>query len=201
MTCAPRHWRGLALGIVVFSLLLPVRAEAHLPTVGLSPLYDGIFHLLLSPEDLIPVIALALLAGQRGADSSRRVLWIVPVAWLAGGLTGMLLGAARGSASTCVSFLLLGGLIAANAKIPVPLMTALAAILGFFHGYWNGSGINRFNDGAYFLLGLALAVFVIVALFTSLVIPLRQQWALIVVRVAGSWIAASGLLMLGWALR
>jgi hypothetical protein len=65
----------------------------------------------------------------------------------------------------------------------------------------NGSGINRFNDGPYFLLGLALAVFVIVALFTSFVISLRRQWALIVVRVAGSWIAASGLLMLGWALR
>ncbi|HWY78707.1 MAG TPA: hypothetical protein VN281_24045 [Verrucomicrobiae bacterium] len=43
----------------------------------------------------------------------------------------------------------------------------------------NGSGINRFNDGPYFLLGLALAVFVIVALFTSFVIPLRRQWALI----------------------
>jgi urease accessory protein len=95
----------------------------------------------------------------------------------------------------------LGGLIAANAKISVPLITALAALIGFLHGCLNGSGINRFNDGAYSLLGLALAVFVIVALFTSFVIPLRQQWTLIVVRVAGSWIAASGLLMLGWALR
>lgn len=74
-------------------------------------------------------------------------------------------------------------------------------MLGLFHGYLNGSGINRFNEGAYTLLGLALAVFVIVALFTSFVVPLRRQWALIVVRVAGSWIAASGLLMLGWALR
>jgi len=81
------------------------------------------------------------------------------------------------------------------------LITALAAFLGFFHGYLNGTGISRFSDGTYALVGLALAVFVVVALFTSFVIPLRRQWALIVVRVAGSWIAASGFLMLGWALR
>lgn len=201
MTCAHRHRRSITLAVVLFSLLLPVRAEAHLPTIGLGPVYDGIFHLLLSPEDLIPVIALALLAGQRGANSSRRVLWILPVAWLAGGLTGMFVGTPRGSGLTCFSFLLLGGLIAANAKLSLPLTTALAAIVGFFHGYLNGSSINRFNDGAYSLFGLALAVFVIVALFTSFVVPLRQPWALIVVRVAGSWIAASGLLMLGWTVR
>jgi urease accessory protein len=201
MTSARRHRCSITLAIALLFLLMPVPAEAHLPTIGLGPVYDGIFHLLLSPEDLIPAIALALLAGQRGPGSSRRVLWILPVAWLAGGLTGMLVGSQQGSVLTCFSFLLLGGLVAANAKIAVPLTTALAAMLGFFHGYLNGSGINRFNDGAYFLLGLALAVFVVVAIFTSFVIPLRQQWALIVVRVAGSWIAASGLLMLGWALR
>jgi urease accessory protein len=201
MTHANRHRRVIAFAIAVLSLLVPIRAEAHLPGIGLGPVYDGIFHLLLSPEDLIPVIALALLAGQRGAGSSRRALWILPVAWLAGGLTGMFVGTPRGSGLTCLSFLVLGGLIAANAKISVPLITALAALIGFLHGCLNGSGINRFNDGAYSLLGLALAVFVIVALFTSFVIPLRQQWTLIVVRVAGSWIAASGLLMLGWALR
>jgi hypothetical protein len=32
-------------------------------------------------------------------------------------------------------------------------------------------------------------------------VQLRASWARIAVRVAGSWIAASGLLMLGWAVR
>ena len=74
-------------------------------------------------------------------------------------------------------------------------------MFGFFHGYLNGTGINRFDDGAYVLAGLAATVFVVVAVFASLVIPLRRPWARIAVRVAGSWIAASGLLLLGWALR
>jgi len=200
MTCAHKHLRRVLLLAAAVSLL-PIRAEAHLPTIGLGPVYDGIFHFLLSPEDLIPIIALSLLSGQRGASFGRRVLWIVPLAWFTGGVLGMFAGAARGSALTCVSFLLLGGLVAANAKVSLRLITALAAFLGFFHGYLNGTGISRFNDGTNALVGLALAVFVVVAIFTSFVIPLRRQWALIVVRVAGSWIAASGLLMLGWALR
>jgi hypothetical protein len=103
MICGPRHRGSITLAIVVLSLLLPIRAEAHLPSIGLGPVYDGIFHLLLGPEDLIPVIALALLAGQRGAGSSRRILWILPVAWLAGGLTGMFIGTPRGSALTVSS--------------------------------------------------------------------------------------------------
>jgi len=184
----------------VVCLLQPGVADAHLPTIGLGPVYDGVFHLFLSPEDLIPVIALALLSGQRGAPFGRRALWLVPLAWFAGGMLGMFMGSGRGSALTCVSFLAVGGLVAANARISLPVLTVVATLLGCFHGYLNGAGINRFDDGTYALLGLALAVFVVVALFSSLVVPLRQQWTRVAVRVAGSWIAASGLLMLGWTL-
>ncbi len=197
-----RHGRARLRGLCASAcgLLLPGLATAHLPTIGLGPVYDGVFHLLLSPEDLIPVIALALLCGQRGAPFGRRALWLVPLAWFAGGLVGLFAGSSRGSMLTCLSFLLLGGLVAANARISLRVLTVLAALLGCFHGYLDGAGINRFDDGTYALLGLSLAVFVVVALCASLVIPLRQHWTRVAVRVAGSWIAASGLLMLGWAL-
>jgi hydrogenase/urease accessory protein HupE len=187
--------------LTLVAVLLPLPAAAHMPSSGLGPVYDGIFHLLLSPEDLIPLIALALLCGQRGAPFARRALWVVPLAWFAGGLTGMFAPSTHGAALSAVSFLLLGGLVALNAQVPLALLTTLAVLFGLFHGYLNGAGLNRFADGAYVLLGLAAAVCVIVAVFASLVIPLRRPWARIAVRVAGSWIAASGLLLLGWALR
>jgi hypothetical protein len=44
-------------------------------------------------------------------------------------------------------------------------------------------------------------VFVLVALGAALVVSLRAAWARIAVRAAGSWMAAVGLLMVGWALR
>ena len=54
------------LGTVAAVTLLPAPAHAHLVTTGLGPLYDGISHLFLSFEDLLPVVALALLAGLNG---------------------------------------------------------------------------------------------------------------------------------------
>jgi urease accessory protein len=44
-------------------------------------------------------------------------------------------------------------------------------------------------------------VFTLVALAASFVVPLRAAWARLLVRVAGSWIAAIGLLLIGWAMR
>jgi hypothetical protein len=64
MVCVLRPRRSITLASAFLPLLVPVRAESHLSGIRLGPVYDGIFHLLLSPEDLIPVIGLALLAGQ-----------------------------------------------------------------------------------------------------------------------------------------
>lgn len=189
------------LAVVATSLLIPFRAEAHLPSVGLGPFYDGLFHFLMSPEDAIPVFALALLAGQRGGTYARRVLFVLPAVWIGAGLLGLLIGSSRSTALTCISFLLLGGLVAANARISIRVTTAFTILIGTFHGYLNGSGMGRSSYGALALLGLGFAVFASLAIVSSLVVPLRRQWMLIAVRVVGSWVAASGLLMLGWALR
>ena len=137
-------------------------AEAHLNATGMGPIYDGVMHVLTSPEDLVPVIALALLAGLRGAAHGRRASFVLPVAWLLGSLAGMPASATTGHAILSSAwFLLLGGLVVADARLSVPALTVVAA----------------------------------------LVVPLRAHWARIAVRVAGSWVVASGLLMLGWSFR
>jgi len=64
-----------------------------------------------------------------------------------------------------------------------------------------GTAMAQPGLGALGLLGIVAAVFTLVALAASLVVPLRAAWARVVVRVAGSWIAAIGLLLLGWGLR
>ena len=59
-------------------------AEAHLNSTGMGPIYDGLMHFLMSPEDLVPELALALLAGLRGAAYGRRAAFTLPATWLAG---------------------------------------------------------------------------------------------------------------------
>jgi hydrogenase/urease accessory protein HupE len=190
-------------GIIAFAVVLcPAPARAHLNTTGMGPLYDGIMHLLMSPEDLIPALALALLAGLRGAQFGRRALFTLPSAWLVGGLLGATASASTGSAVlSAMWFLLLGGLVAADTKLPLGATTALAALLGLYHGYLNGIGMGALGSAAVPLLGLVSTVFILVAVAAAFVVGLRAEWARIAVRVAGSWIAASGLLLLGWAVR
>ena len=189
------------IGVTAILLLNPSAVEAHLNTTGLGPVYDGLLHFLLSPEDFVPVLALALYAGLRGAAHSRQALFTVPAAWLAAGFVGMTLSTAAGGILTALSFLLLGGLVAADVKLSLQATTVLAALLGFLHGYLNGAAMGQPGAGSLALVGLVAGVFVLIALSAAFVTRLRWPWTRIAVRVLGSWIAASGLLMLGWSMR
>ena len=188
---------------VVFTFFMfAAPAEAHLNTTGMGPFYDGLIHFFMSPEDIVPVLALALLGGLRGARYGRRALFTLPVAWLLGGLAGLSAMTAKPHPFVAAAwFLLLGGLLAAYARVSLRMTTALAALLGIYHGYLNGTGMGPFDTATVAILGLAFAVFVLIALTAAFVVWQRAHWARITVRVVGSWIAASGLLMLGWAVR
>ena len=159
-------------------------------------------HFLTSPEDLVPALALGLLAGLRGAPCGRRAMFALPAAWLLGSVVGLSAAfASTGTLGTAFWFMLVGGLVVADAKLSLRSMTALCALLGLVHGYLNGTGMGLSVQAIVAALGLAAAVFVLVVLVAALVVQLRAHWARIAVRVGGSWIAASGLLMLGWSLR
>jgi len=58
--------------------------------------------------------------------------------------------------------------------------------------------LKSIGAGPATLLGIALTVLVLVLLTTAAIVPLRALWARVAVRVAGSWVAAVGMLMLGW---
>ena len=202
MKRAERIKRGILSLSVAIGLIgiVPARGEAHLNSTGMGPVYDGLLHFLMSPEDLIPVFALALFAGLRGAAYGRRTLFVLPSAWFLGGLMGLASLGNGTSFLTAISFLLLGGLVAADAGLSLRVTTLIAAVLGLLHGYLNGAGMGQPEVGAVALLGLVSMVFVLVALCAAFVIRLRWTWTRIAVRVVGSWIAASGLLVLGWNL-
>ena len=183
-------------------LLLPQRALAHLVDTGLGPVYDGVSHVLLSPDDLLAVLALALLAGLNGARAGRRALFALTIAWCAAGAAGYWAGWPRGAdAATVPSMLLLGALVATDRRLPSSLLAAIGVAVGMLHGWLNGAGIANAGRSGLALIGIALTVFAIAALVAGHAAALRAAWSRVVARVAGSWIAATGLLMLGWQLR
>jgi hypothetical protein len=193
------------------ALAWPARADAHLVTTGLGPVYDGIGHWATTPEDIIPVVALAILAGLRGAQTGRRLMFIVPVTWLFGGLVGMLIatppGLSRPVLSGIISATFLAPGLLALSDLPVPsvAVAVLAAIVGVVHGFLDAGGLRSEGAtttvGILQFVGMTLELFVLMTLLAAFVLSLRQPWTRVAARVAGSWIAAAGLLLLGWSLR
>jgi urease accessory protein len=182
-------------------LLVPGAAHAHLTSTGLGPFYDGVSHFVVTPEEFIPALAIALFAGLRGSRTGRLALFLLPGAWLLGGLGGLTLPVSGPSMLfTCISFLVLGALVATDLKLGPGLVSGIASAFGFVHGYLDGSGMTETKTGVVGLLGSVTSLFILVALAAALVVSLRAPWTRIVVRVAGSWIVAAGLLLLGWTL-
>ncbi len=188
------------------SLLLwascPGQASAHLVNSGLGPFYDGIAHLFVTPEDVLVVIALALLAGLGGQRYGRAVLFVLPAAWLAGAVAGRMTELSSGlPLLTAALLIVLGVLVAADRRLPLAFVAGFALACGLVHGCFNGGALAGVSGGGLAVVGIVCAVFVVVALVAGQVVLLQKEWARITVRVAGSWIGAIGLLMLGWAAR
>jgi urease accessory protein len=177
-------------------------AHAHLVTTGLGPFYDGLAHVLFAPEDALAVLALALLSGMSGISVSRTVLFTLPVAWCIGTLAGLHApGAQSGPWLTVATFLGLGILIAVNCRLPASAAACLSAALGLAHGYFNGSAMTAASSGLSTLAGTLASIFLEIAVVAAVVVSLRAPWTRIAVRTLGSWIAAGGLLLLGWMVR
>ena len=126
---------------VIATLLLATTSEAHahLINTGLGPFYDGLTHLFVAPEDLLPVIAVALLGGLRGASFGRMLLFVLPVAWLAGSFAGRWVPASLTlPALTAAVTITLGVLVAIDRPLSLTLVAGCGILLGLLHGVLNG---------------------------------------------------------------
>jgi hydrogenase/urease accessory protein HupE len=169
---------------------------------GLGPFYDGVSHLFIAPEDLLAVLALGMLAGLGGPGCGRAALFSLTGAWIIGGLAGL----TQTSEITLqlpamVSFLVVGALVALDRRLSIGAVVGVATLLGLLHGSLNGTAMVSSKLGFLGLLGVGVSVFALAAMVAAFVVWLQSAWARIGVRVAGSWIAAVGLLMIGWSVR
>jgi hypothetical protein len=191
------------VGLALWAAAAP-RAEAHLVTTGMGPLYDGMTHFALSPGEVLPVVAFGLFAGLRGARHARASVAGLAAGWLLGGLAGLAgLGlAAQVPQIASAGFLVAaGGALAANARVPPWACAAAAAVYGVL------AGVSDFGRGPaaplamLSLVGVCAAVAAGFVLVASLTLPIRRDWLITTARVAGSWLLAMGVLLAGWIVR
>jgi urease accessory protein len=182
--------------------LMPAPVYAHLANSGLGPFYDGLLHFSMTPGEILPAVALGLLAGRRGSRSARAAILAVAAAWLTGRVVGTPLAAVVAPQAVPAAVTLgLGALVAMDSPVPRIGVVGLAAALGLLQGILFAADSALSNTGAVAVLGASAATVLAVLLSAGQAASLQQQWARVAVRVAGSWIAAAGLLMLGWAVR
>jgi hydrogenase/urease accessory protein HupE len=192
--------RAALVGVLL--CIMPAVAHAHLVSTGFGSFFDGAAHWIMTPRDVLVVIALGLLAGLGGAATGRRVLVALPAAWLLGGAVGSIWpGGGELTVLQLVSVGLVGGLVAADWSLPdfVPLVLTCGA--GLLHGYVNGADLTAGGRVWLALLGAVTVVFVAASVLPAAVVSLRDRRTRVVVRVAGSWIAAIAILMFGWWVR
>jgi urease accessory protein len=188
---------GLAALAALAALAWPGPAWAHSLSTRFGDFYGGILHPATALEQALPLIALGLLAGQNGPRPARWLLPVVPVAFALGSSLGGVLPAPPYLwVINTGSFLLLGLLLAFDGALPLPLLLGLGAGLGLSHGLANGSGMAGATDPWLFVLGGTLAALAAILLPSALVVSLEAAWQRIAVRIAGSWIAAVGAMIL-----
>lgn len=203
LSACKRH--GAArFALVALLALLAGNAEAHSTVKGVGDLYAGLLHVLTALEHVLPFVALSLLAGQRGLKAQAEgVLLVFPVALMIGSGAAFWLPPVHGLALfNIASAILLGGLVAAAWTLPFWLFYGLVVLFGFSHGFANGEAITESMKAYLFILGVGLAGVAVLAYGTLMVdflLKRRIGWITIAVRVAGSWIAAIGVLVLATA--
>jgi hydrogenase/urease accessory protein HupE len=186
---------------VVAGALAAGPADAHLVETGFGAFYDGVAHLVVTPSDLLLVIALALLAGQRGQQTARWTLLVLPIAWLVGGVIGTTFPTAVAlPVLTTLSFGVAGALVALDARLGAGAIALFATVAGLLHGYVNGATLAP-DAGTLALAGAVSSVFCVFAILAAQVTTIHVAWGRVALRAGGSWIAAAGLLMLGWLAR
>lgn len=197
--------RWLRLAVFLLFAGAASQAEAHTVATTKGPIFAGLKHFFLSPDDVLAAVALGLLAGLRGSPLASRSTIAFTAAWFAAGLVGCSTAFAEPSNSipSACSLLVLGILVACDLSLPSTVLLSIAVVAGALHGFLNGLAARALTLGpaALQFVGIALGVFVTAFYLVSLLELVKKNWARIAARVLGSWIAASGLLLLGWSLR
>lgn len=181
--------------------LLAVSSYAHAHTVakGAGDFYAGLLHPVTALEHVLPFVTLGLLAGQQGPKAQPAVLVFALTLMVGAALALWMPAVPYVGLVNILSAVLLGGLVAAAWRLPLAILYGIAVLFGLSHGFANGTAITEGIKPYLFIPGVGLAGLLTAAygmIVTDFLLRRKANWMHIAVRVAGSWIAAIGILVL-----
>ncbi len=171
-------------------------AQAHPVLAGAGSFYGGLLHPLLVPAHAMAVLALGLLIVQQAP----RWRW-VPAAYAAGLAAGFAAMMSAVSPRLATEALLAaaaatGGLLALARALPALLGYALAFATGTALALDSSPGGISVRDANVTIIGTYCGAVVLMLAVAELMPEPRRDWHKVGVRILGSWIAASAVLVL-----
>ena len=202
MTVPPSARRAPALAAALFLLLHARDAAAHLVQTGFGPLVDSIVHIALGPDAIMTAAAAGFLSGMRPGEPQRTGHTLFLYGWVLFFVAGALCQYPFFyPLPLAVTLLGMGALVAADLPLP-PVATLLSlGWAGGIFGIIGGGYAEGLPLGIILPMGALNIALLVLTCLGARALALRFPGARIAVRVAGSWIAAIGLLQLGWTLK
>ena len=161
----------------------------------MSAFVSGLLHPLVIPAHVLALLALGLLIGQQRAMLPPSVGFATA---LAAGLTAITLAIGETAALDVLlaATALAGVLLALARPLPTLLSTALAAVTGIALGLDSPPEAISLAAAIATLVGTGLGACLVLLLVAAAAHCLTRWWQRIGMRIVGSWLAASAILVL-----
>lgn len=193
--------RDSVRSLLVFACLCPLFAFGHEETGAATGFLSGLWHPVSGLDHVLAMIAVGLWGAQLGAPA----LWVLPVAFpmvmAFGGMLGMMGFATPGvEVGIAVSALVLGAMVAAEARPPLWAAAMVVAFFAIFHGNAHGTELPPGSSAILYSVGFVIATGLLHAV--GIVLGLIHRWPVgkVTVRVAGVVVGLAGVVFLYQAL-
>ena len=184
-------------GAAALLLLLSGSASAHVVIPGVGGFAGGVLHPILVLSHALALLALGLLAGFQPAYVRLLLIALFLAGMIAAfGLVSLAYASDRAELAVLALAAITGLVLAARPQAPLAVAGTLAALTGGTILFDSVPPLPSVGETVLALSGTALAATLVVALAAWASAALPAFWPRLGVRIAGSWIAASAILVL-----
>lgn len=185
----------LALGAALFLFAAP--AWAHVQEGQAAGFLSGLRHPVSGLDHVLAMVAVGLWGAQLGAPA----IWLLPVTFplvmACGGFLGLLGVPLPGvEIGVALSAVLLGAMVAREARPPIAWAAVLVGFFAIFHGHAHGTELPAGESGLLYSIGFVVATGSLHATGIAIGLVHRWGWGRVALRVAGVAVAAGGIFFL-----
>jgi urease accessory protein len=183
--------------LTLLLMLVAVPAFAHEQSGQAAGFLTGLKHPVSGLDHVLAMISVGLWGAQLGSPA----VWLLPVVFpmvmAFGGFLGLLGVPLPGTeVGIALSAILLGVMVAREARPPVWVAASLVGFFGIFHGYAHGTELPAGENALLYSVGFVIATGCLHAVGIGIGVAHRWNAGRIALRVAGAAVALAGVYFL-----